>query len=268
MPEGPEVKRMAMNLAERIEGKVLEVADVLGGKWIKNPIPNISDFKENLPSKVLNVNVKGKSIQIYLENGWTIWNTLGMSGGWRDVQGKHSHFKLKVIDGKTVWFEDVRRFGNIIFIKTEQELQKRLNNIGPDLLNENVDIEMFSSVIRKAKRRAICKVLMDQKCFGGIGNYLKAEILYRAKISPWRICSDLTDEEILGLYKFSILVIKKSFEQGGATLATYTDMNGNKGEFVFSFHVYMKDKCPLGFDVRREITPDGRTTHWVPEVQI
>lgn len=268
MPEGPEVRRMAMNLAERIEGKVLESAEITGGKWIKNPQPNISDFQKSLPSKITRIDVKGKSIQMYLENGWTIWNTLGMSGGWRDLKGKHSHFKLKTSEGREVWFEDIRRFGNIFFIDKKEELERRLNSIGPDLLGEEVPVEKFSSVIKKNGKKAISKVLMDQKLLSGIGNYIKAEVLYRSRISPWRTCSSLTDQEIKSLHEYSIKIIRKSFEQGGATLATYTDMNGNKGEFVFSFHVYRKDKCPLGYTVKRETTPDGRTTHWVPEVQL
>jgi len=268
MPEGPEVRRMAMNLAERIEGKVLEKAEITGGKWLKKPQPNISDFQDSLPSKITKIDVKGKSIQVYLENGWTIWNTLGMGGGWRDLHGKHSHFKLQTKEGKIVWFEDIRRFGNIFFINEKKDLQRRLDAIGPDLLGEKVSLENFSEIIKSNGKKAICKVLMDQKYVSGIGNYIKAEVLYRARISPWRLCSSLSEGEIKSLHEFSIKIIKKSFEQGGATLATYTDMDGNRGEFVFSFHVYRKDKCPLGYNVKREITPDGRTTHWVPEVQL
>ena len=77
---------MAMGLAARIEGKVLEEAEVLGGKWLKTPPTGINEFKGSLPSRVQRVDVKGKTIQIYLDNGWTIWNTLGMSGGWKDAR--------------------------------------------------------------------------------------------------------------------------------------------------------------------------------------
>ena len=267
MPEGPEVKRMSINISERIEGDKITEALVLGGKWIKNPPANINEFQKNLPSKVQNISAKGKSIQIYLENGWTIWNTLGMSGGWKDNQGKHSHFSILTDKGKKIWFDDTRRFGNLIFIKDQKDVQGRLNKIGPDLLNEDVSFDTFSNIIKRRGSKPISKVLMDQSMISGIGNYIKCEVLYRSKISPWRLCQDITDEEMQDLYKYSLLVIKKSFDQGGATLSTYTDMDGKKGEFVFFFMVYMKKNCPLGYDVKREITPDGRTTHWVPEVQ-
>ena len=34
-------------------------------------------------------------------------------------------------------------------------------------------------------KRSICEVLLDQRYFNGIGNYLRAEILHRAQISPF-----------------------------------------------------------------------------------
>ena len=34
-----------------------------------------------------------------------------------------------------------------------------------------------------------------------------------------------------------------------------------------SFHVYVRPKDPQGRTVIKEETPDGRTTHWVPEIQ-
>jgi len=266
MPEGPEVRRMAMGLAERIEGKVLEEAEVLGGKWLKTPPAGINEFKGSLPSRVQRVDVKGKSIQIYLDNGWTIWNTLGMSGGWKDHRTKHSHFRISTQGGREVWFDDVRRFGNLTFIKDRAEVERRLSAVGPDMLGEDVSLELFTSRI-SPRKTPIAKAIMDQKVISGVGNYIKCEVLYRSRISPHRLCTEITEGEMRSLYEATRWVIRKSFEQGGATLATYTDMDGHRGEFPFFFHVYRKEVCPEGHRVIREETADKRTTHWVPEVQ-
>lgn len=37
----------------------------------------------------------------------------------------------------------------------------------------------------KAFDRPICEALLDQRFFNGIGNYLRAEILYRSAGKPW-----------------------------------------------------------------------------------
>lgn len=108
---------------------------------------------------------------------------------------------------------------------------------------------------------------MDQKVLSGIGNYIKSESLYRARVNPWVSSSEIPEDKMRSLWEWSRKIIKKSYDQGGATLATYTDMDGNMGSFVFSFEVYRRDKDPLGNEIKHEITPDGRMTHWVPEIQ-
>jgi formamidopyrimidine-DNA glycosylase len=108
---------------------------------------------------------------------------------------------------------------------------------------------------------------MDQKVISGVGNYIKSEALYRAGVNPYITPAEMTDSQMESLWNWIGTIIKTSYEQGGATLATYTDMDNNHGDFVFSFHVYRKESDPLGNKVIHEVTPDGRMTHWVPSIQ-
>jgi len=43
--------------------------------------------------------------------------------------------------------------------------------------------------------------------------------------------------------------------------------DGTKGDFKFNFQVYAQETDPAGRLVIRDKTPDGRTTHWVKEIQ-
>jgi formamidopyrimidine-DNA glycosylase len=269
MPEGPEVRRMAEGLAKRIVGKELVEAEILGGKWLKKEPTGIEVIRESISDKSLNVDwvrVKGKYIYAKIGDLY-MWNTLGMSGGWRDLRGKHSHFVLRFSDNSEVFFEDVRRFGNISFYRTYSEIENKLKQAGPDMLNENVSLETFIGRLNKRPNKNICQLLMDQKVISGVGNYIKSEALYRAGINPHITPAEMADSQIKSLWSWIGTIIKTSYEQGGATLATYTDMDNNHGNFVFSFHVYRKESDPLGNKVIHEITPDGRMTHWVPSVQ-
>ncbi len=108
---------------------------------------------------------------------------------------------------------------------------------------------------------------MDQKIISGVGNYIKSEALYRAGISPHHAVSEISQQKLEDLCVWIKAICKRSYEQGGATLSTYTDMDNNPGNFVFSFFVYRKETDPLGNAVIHEVTPDGRMTHWVPEIQ-
>ena len=53
---------------------------------------------------------------------------------------------------------------------------------------------------------------MNQKNVSGIGNYLKAECLYDAKISPHRFCSQITIEESNKLFFACRRIINLSYK--------------------------------------------------------
>ena len=92
--------------------------------------------------------------------------------------------------------------------------------------------------------------------------------MYIAKISPHRFVNELNDEELKRLYDASLWVIKASYDARGATIRDYVMPDGTKGDFKFKFKVYSQRKDPLGHSVIKEATADGRTTHWVAEVQV
>ena len=145
------------------------------------------------------------------------------------------------------------------------KLQK---DLGPDILNEEVTFADWQQRFRKVNHYNVTKAMMNQKVVSGIGNYIKAEALYRAGISPHRTVESLSDAELQDLYRCSLWVIKASYEARGATIRNYEMPDGSKGDFKFKFQVYAQETDPSGRTVIRDKTPDGRTTHWVKEIQL
>ena len=82
MPEGPEVKNMILQLNKIIKNKQLNTIIINSGRYSKKLPDGFNNFLKLLPSKIIDVNCKGKFIYIELDNGYKIWNTLGMTGGW------------------------------------------------------------------------------------------------------------------------------------------------------------------------------------------
>lgn len=269
MPEGPEVKIITEQLNDKISNKKLLKVEILGGRYQKNgPPENYEDFVKNLPLQISQVNCKGKFIWFSLEKDWSIWNTLSMSGGWSMTPAKHSDVKF-VFDDFSIWFTDQRHFGTFKFCSKCDELDSKLNSIGPDLLSDkSILCQNFVNKIKKYPKYALPKILMEQKIFSGIGNYLKAEILYLSKISPYRKILDITDQELETLFTNTITTINNSYKARGATIRNYSDIDNNSGEFTFKFQVYNRKFDSNGFTVLREKTNDGRTTHWVKEIQV
>lgn len=202
-----------------------------------------------------------------LQNGWTIWNTLGMTGGWSKTKQKHSRAEFVLDDGTSVFFNDVRNFGTLKYVFGQHALDDKLLSLGPDMLSEDVDSTTFIARMRKKNDRTITENLMDQTLVSGVGNYLKSECLYFAGISPMRACSDINDVELARLNETIKAVIRQSYKTGGATIYTFQNFEGEKGLYTSRFAVYNQKKDPLGNDVQSFTSPEGRTTFWVTEVQ-
>jgi len=275
MPEGPEVKRITTRLNQFFEGRELTTIDFYDESYRQKQVRNDVDaFVQSLPTKVKSVQCKGKFIYWTMENGFIIFHTLGMSGTWRiqNKSPKHGRLSFERDDGKLIHYRDSRRFGTFKVLNPKigaAELTKKLDKmLGPDILNEEVSFDLWAERFRKVNHLNVTKAMMRQRVVAGIGNYIKAEALYIAKISPHRSVSSLSDKELKRLYDASLWVIKASYEARGATIRDYELPDGTKGDYRFRFKVYSQRKDPLGNKVIKEATPDGRTTHWVAEVQV
>lgn len=271
MPEGPEVRTTVDRIAQMTVGRQLTdirfVDDNYRAKQVRD---QVDELIEALPLTVESVDCKGKFIWFTLSDGWKIWNTLGMAGSWRTSPNRH-HMLSFVFPDIRLAYNDSRRFGTFkVFHDPDGSiLDAKLATLGPDLLAES-DIEpaLWLSRLRARNHRNVCEVLMDQKVVAGIGNYLKAEALYRARINPHANISDLTDDDLEALRVASLTCIRQSYAAKGATLRDYRLPDGTPGEATFEFLCYNRRFDPDGNEVIRIKTPDKRTTHWVPQVQV
>ena len=267
MPEGPEVKKVVDFLRANCLNKSIVQVKILSGRYTKKPIENLFNRSWCPPIKIKDVDCKGKFIYFSLQNDVYLFNTLGMTGTWSKSNSKHARVEFVLDDESSVYFTDMRNFGTLKFVLSKLELTKKLKSIGPDFLRDGFDPNEFYKLLHKNGHKTIAQVLMDQKVVSGIGNYLKAECLYAAKISPHRFCCHINEKESNNLFHACKRIIRLSYEMGGATLSTYRQPNGEKGLYSRRFAVYNQKQDPDGYDVIKEKTLDKRTTHWVPNIQ-
>ena len=267
MPEGPEVKRIAEKLRSTVVDKNLESIEILSGRYLKHgPPDNFNNFAKSLPVKISDVACKGKFIYIILENGTSVWNTLGMSGGWSSSPKKNSRIKLN-LGTDTVFFNDMRNFGTIKISSDIDQLHKKLESLGPDMLSDEVSDDVFMSRIQKKSKKTVAEAIMNQSIISGVGNYLKSESLYLAQISPHRTVESLSSTEISNLNSAIRTTIRSSYLSGGATIHTFLNFDDTPGEYSRRFAVYNQKSDIMGNQVVREVTKDKRTSFWVPDVQ-
>jgi len=267
MPEGPEVKRMGQDLAKRISGKSLTEITVLSGRYTKKAIAGIDHMQNDLPTKVIGVGVHGKFIYILTNSGINIWNTLGMTGRWALEETKHARVKFSFSNGPPVFFEDIRNFGTLKCVYGKTKLIQKLKTLGVDLLAEDYNEELFLKRIREKNKYNITKVLMNQKIFSGIGNYIKAESLWLAEIDPRKDVCQISDKKLKILCSAVKSILRESYNSGGATFNTHKNFSGKSGDYSSRFLCYGRDTDAEGNKVQKIKTPDGRTTHWAPNKQ-
>lgn len=275
MPEGPECKIIANSLNNRIKNKELNDITILSGRYITHGAPDgYPEFKNSLPTKITEVKNKGKFIYILFENGWIMFNTLGMSGNWKLEKSSHSRIEFK-FEKESVYYNDSRNFGTIKFTNNKNLLAVKLHELGKDILSETEEIkdEWFVNKMREYNGNEITSILMDQtKVISGVGNYIKCECLYINKINPKRKIKELTDQQLIELLRSIQKIAKDSYNKGGASVSTYSKLDGTAGTYSNELKIYTHNrsgkKCPEGHLVKKMSTLDKRTTHYCPECQI
>jgi formamidopyrimidine-DNA glycosylase len=184
-----------------------------------------------------------------------------------------------------LYYNDVIGYGLLDFYTSTASLQQRIQScIGYDLLQHVVNlvtanISMCSEQdalwpqyvnYMKSPRlssRLVCRALVDQKKFSGIGNYLRAEIMYYSRITPNRPLGSLNDTEIRLLYSNSLSLIYHSYRSKGATLRSYRSPLGNYG--AFKVLIYDQKYDPYGNEVQSVKYKDNeQTVYWVPKMQV
>lgn len=269
MPEGPEVTILTENLNSELKNKEIINFEITSTSRYRNKSPdNFIQFKENLPLKIKEVKNKGKLIYFLFDKNFSLLNTLGMSGGWSKSKGKHTSVIVTLKNGKKYYFIDVRHFGTFKFFDNKSDLEKRLDKLGPDMLNDKkLTSNSFIRRLRKYKHYNICKAIMDQKIICGVGNYLKSESLYHARISPLKKVEELSKQELERLFKSIRKKIKQSYLSEGVSVRDFSDLDDKKGKYQFYFEVYCQKEDSKGRKVVKIVTPDKRSTYYVPEVQ-
>lgn len=309
MPEVSEIAILSQYLTTKLKGKIITKLEIISGKYkTKKELVGKKLLKGTKHYKVINVKSKGKLMWIIMHNVENsddkIYMTshLGLAGEWSFYKSENDRIRLYISHkGKkyNLCYTDPRNFGNIEIYDDEDEIKEKIDRLAPDALkydfSDDEFIEMVKNFLVKSKTRSnqlIYKVLMNQTIKDGIvcglGNYLTAEILYDAKISPFRMIGSLSDNEIRKISHSIKYLTKLSYYNNitgymtgfGDFISThkervdsgiYSNFHSEiklkkKDEFVFK--VYRQKKDPLGNPVvgDRTINKD-RTTYWVPNVQ-
>lgn len=158
---------------------------------------------------------KGKVMWMEMDQGPALLLHYGMSGSLHLINNdspRATHEKLRLIfpDGTALAYYSIRRIG---YLRLQQDplTHPPLSTMGPDPVVEQVPPEFYAA--RLAKRRSPIKsVLLDQRVFCGIGNWLADEILYAAKLNPHTRACDIERTHLKTLLRCQRTILQRAID--------------------------------------------------------
>ncbi len=266
MPELPEVETIKRELRSLILNKKIKEFHVHDKILLKKPKAQ-AGWNKIISSKVKDVERKGKFIVIKLSNGLKIVIHLKMTG--QLIYGGTNNAKIKLVfsDSSYMSYYDKRRFGEWYLIKKEKEVPL-LSLMGLDPTVESFTLAALKILLKKQNTK-VYSFLMEQKLIAGIGNIYANEILYRAKISPFRKTKDIDEPAAEILYYAIKEIINKALKARGSSIDTYLDIWGNPGKYGYEHIVYGKEGqfCPHCPNKIMRSNLSGRSIYFCPGCQ-
>lgn len=252
MPESPEVREYFNYIKPILLNKIVDKIEIISGKYHRQKPDNWKDLQKQLPGKVDDILVKGKTIFININNIWISF-THGMTGWWDEETDKHSRIIFRIGDNK-LYYNDSRNFGKMTILINKEKFEAEFNRLGPDVLDKNLSYDQFYSRIKTKPRSKIGAVLLNQMLIAGIGNYMRCDILWYAKIHYTRTVGSLTETERLDLFNAVKSVCSHYINYNN------TDSE-NESDDSYCF-IYYKKRDPYGNEIKRKKWL-GRTIHYV-----
>ncbi|XP_062062416.1 endonuclease 8-like 1 isoform X3 [Lepus europaeus] len=191
MPEGPEL-HLASHFVNEACGAL-----VFGGRVEKSAVSRNPEVPFESSAYRISALARGKELRLWLRplpgagpcrEPLALVFRFGMTGSFQlapgDALPRHAHLRFYTAGPGprlALCFVDVRRFGHW---ELGGEWQP---GRGPCVLRqyEQFREHVLRNLADKTFDRPICEALLDQRFFNGIGNYLRAEILFRLRIPPF-----------------------------------------------------------------------------------
>jgi formamidopyrimidine-DNA glycosylase len=131
-------------------------------------------------------------------------------------------FRLEFQGGsKLVLTENAKKKRAGVWLLTPEAAAEELAYLGPEALG--LDADELGEILRRESRR-LHPLLRDQRAIAGIGRAWSNEILHHAKLSPYALSTDLTDEEVERLATAMNVELARGLElreQGASDERTY-----------------------------------------------
>jgi formamidopyrimidine-DNA glycosylase len=259
MPELPEVEAWVRELDPLVSRSPVERAGPAHIATVKTFDPPLA----SLPGRRLSgAHRRGKNLLFPTEDGELVLRIHLMSAGRLRYHAsgaktpKAPMFRLSFSDGgELVLTEAGKKKRAGVWLLTPEALEAELAHLGPDALD--LGPEQLGEILGR-ERRQLHPFLRDQRALAGIGRAHANEILWLARLSPFKGSTDLSADEVARLAAAIDADLRRA-------LALREAGKGDKD--VYRIHGHFGQPCPLGHDTLRRVDFEEHTITYCPTCQ-
>ena len=277
MPELPEVEIVRQSLNRQVKNrKIINIQ--VNNRNLRLKVPK--DFEQIFKNAVIEkIQRKSKYLILVFNNNLYCVIHLGMSGtlhfmglkkkttnlsfyGSQSLPKKHNHIIFRFKNFKLI-YNDPRRFGFFKILKNKSDYLRFFTRIGPEATSKEFNKTYLSKILEN-RTKNIKNILLDQKLVSGLGNIYVNEILFQAKINPFKKSYLINLDENKRIVKYSKIILKKAIDFGGSSIRDFKGVTGKSGNFQSEFKVYdrAKKRCSrkkCSGQIRRKIISNRST---------
>jgi endonuclease-8 len=216
MPEGPEILRAADRVAAAIVGRTaLEV---------EFGLPRLRRHGAALSGqRVESVEARGKSLLLHFAGGTSVYTHNQLYGRWYTVKPgrppRTSRALRLAIRTRDAWA--------LLYSASDIEVLPReriaehpyIVRLGIELLAPGTTLPDVRTHLDEGRfqRRSLAALLLDQGFLAGVGNYLRSEILFRARLQPDTRLGELDPAQRDALARAALELTRQSYRTRGIT---------------------------------------------------
>jgi endonuclease VIII len=271
MPEGPEIKRAADALGHAIATQ--------RALLVEFAFPDLARRATELRGRVISgIEPRGKAMLTHFDNGLTIYSHNQLYGQWSvlahgQMPDPRRQVRLAIHTEQRV---AVLYSASEIAIWPRAALPSHpyIARLGTELLAASTTIDDVLAQVNATRfaRKSLAALLLDQGFLAGVGNYLRSEILFVARIHPQARIADLTMLQRRKLAGAALALTRQSYRTDGITnsvaLARKLKVRGwSYGRYRHWVFDRGGEACHVCANAIARIDMSGRGLYWCSECQ-
>lgn len=190
MPEGPEIRRAAQAVHRGIAGAPVRLTLAH---------PTLAPMERALRgARVESVSARSKAMLTRFSTGDVLYSHNQLYGEWvvdrPDEPLRHRAIRLVLETSaqRAVLYSAT----DFAWLRHgEEQMHPYIARLGPEVLDEATTVRDIAARLALFPRRRLADALLDQQVLAGLGNYLRSEIAFVARLNPWRRLGELSDPE-------------------------------------------------------------------------